>query len=207
MLESRLRILTNNKFDTPLSVQWALSCSFYTEGCDGGFPTLLNKFISEFDIVPESCMPYQGSNTECNDKCSDTTRVSVNDYYYVGGYYGASDEENMMKELRARGPIIGNLEPRMDFSLYKSGVYSTVPHRDDEEPINSINMRESNKVWEKVDHSTLIVGWGEENGEKYWKALNSWGNDWGENGFYRIRRGVDDSSIESMAEAAVPYIV
>ena len=52
----------------------------------------------------------------------------------------------------------------------------------------------------------MLVGWGEEDGQKFWKLLNSWGDDWGEKGFFRIRRGSDECAVESMAEAAVPYI-
>lgn len=35
----------------------------------------------------------------------------------------------------------------------------------------------------------LCYGWGEENGEKFWLLLNSWGSDWGENGSFRYRVG------------------
>lgn len=200
MLESRLRILTNKEFNKELSTQYLLSCSFYTEGCDGGFPTLLNKFIYEFGLVSDECVPYKGRTTECPSECP--AQISISEYYYIGGYYGASNEESMMKELRARGPIIGNLEPSQDFSYYKNGIYSNFAMRDE---MPSATMRESAVEWEKVDHSVLIVGWGEEDGEKYWKILNSWGEHWGENGYFRIKRGVDEASIESMAEAATPY--
>lgn len=55
----------------------------------------------------------------------------------------------------------------------------------------------------------LAYGWGEDakTGEKYWKVLNSWGKNWGEEGHFRIRRGTDESHIESMGESAMPYIV
>lgn len=49
---------------------------------------------------------------------------SISDFYYIGGYYGASDEERMMKEIRARGPIVANFEPQDDFMFYKKGVYT-----------------------------------------------------------------------------------
>ena len=211
MLSSRIRVKTLNQHKEDLSVQYIVSCGLYTEGCDGGFPTLVGKFITEFDIVPKTCFPESG-NAECKDVC-DTSELeynySVDDYFYIGGYYGASDEEQMMKELRARGPIIGNFEPPSDFSFYKNGIYeyADLSFRDETDEPNTTNMREDGMDWERVDHSVLIVGYGEENGKKFWRLQNSWGNNWGEDGFFKMRRGTDECSVESMGEAAIPTVV
>ena len=35
-----------------------------------------------------------------------------------------------------------------------------------------------------IDHAVLLVGVSESNG--YWKAKNSWGTLWGENGYIRL---------------------
>ncbi|OMJ73006.1 hypothetical protein SteCoe_28410 [Stentor coeruleus] len=207
MLESRLRVLTDNKFKDYLSEQYLLSCSFYTEGCSGGYPTLLNKFIQEFYVVKEECMEYKGREVECQTTCEIKEKVGVSDYYYIGGYYGATDEESLMKELRARGPVIADFNPDSDYLFYSNGIYESVSLRKAESFISDDSMRDYHLEWEEVSHSSLLVGWGEENGQKYWKCLNSWGQDWGENGYFRIKRGVDESSIESMGEAATPYII
>lgn len=56
--------------------------------------------------------------------------------------------------------------------------------------------------WERVDHAVLLVGYGEERGQKYWLLQNSWGKDWGEDGFFRMARGTDESSVESIVVSA-----
>jgi len=50
----------------------------------------------------------------------------------------------------------------------------------------------------KVDdfHVAVIIGWGEENGVKYWTVQNDFGTNWGEQGYIRVLRGVDEASIE-----------
>ena len=55
-----------------------------------------------------------------------------------------------------------------------------------------------------TDHVVSIVGFGEEDGVKYWKIRNSWGTYWGEEGFFRLIRGINNLLIESKCTFAVP---
>jgi len=55
--------------------------------------------------------------------------------------------------------------------------------------------------FEPINHAVLLVGWGVEDGVKYWIAQNTWGASWAEHGYFRIFRGTDHASIESMAVA------
>ena len=50
-----------------------------------------------------------------------------------------------------------------------------------------------------LPHSLTVIGYGEESdGTLFWKMKNSWGTDWGENGFLRIARGLGHCGVGSM---------
>lgn len=51
-----------------------------------------------------------------------------------------------------------------------------------------------------------MIGWGVENGAKYWLIANSWNMDWGDKGLIKILRGENHCGIESEVVAGLPKL-
>jgi len=106
--------------------------------------------------------------------------------YQVDEYAQIEGEEAMMQEIYQRGPIACGIAVPDLLEEYTSGIYC------DETGDTSIV------------HDISVVGYGEENGQKYWMVRNSWGTYWGEQGFFRVCRGTNNIAIESDCAWATP---
>jgi len=193
MLESRIRIATNFSRQDIFSPQDVVDCSRISEGCNGGFGYLIaGRYAHEQGFVNEDCYPYIGKDEQCSTPRT-CGRTYVADYGYVGGYYGATTEEGMMLELVENGPIVVGIEVTSAFQNYKGGIYHEIKQ-----------LTGPFDPFYETNHSVFVVGYGVEptTGEKFWIVKNSWGPQWGEHGYFRIRRGTDELGIESMAFAS-----
>ena len=84
------------------------------------------------------------------------------------------------------------------FEAYRGGIFTETAA---ERAARLAGVGESHG-FEPTGHAVLVVGYGVENGTKYWRVKNSWGRHFGETGYFRVRRGTDEIAIESMAMAA-----
>jgi len=218
MMESRIRVATNNAQQPHLSVQDIVSCSPYSQGCDGGFPYLVGKHIEDFGVAEEGCMPYDlatyyqtgpsisdyllGDSETCKkaSKCSEysSKRWFGTNYHYVGGHYGACSEAEMLKEIQ-KGPLTVGFWASQDLMYYRSGIWKHVAAPE-------MSTHNGKREWEKTNHAVVLIGYGEESGGKYWIAKNSWGSNWGEDGHFRVVRGTDEGGFESMTSTLDIYI-
>ncbi|EGR34799.1 hypothetical protein IMG5_001760 [Ichthyophthirius multifiliis] len=202
MLNARLRIKYGKHINDKISMQHILDCSFFSQGCQGGYVYQIGKFGYDYFLISEEEMPYQVLFLFLNQKKFNFFFKGYIKRIFVGGGYGKCNEREMMIEIMKNGPIVASINPDYQFMYYKSGVYHSVEAA--EWILNGQNAPE----WRNVEHAALCYGWGEsEKDGKYWLMQNSWGKEWGENGFFKIRRGTDESSVESVAEYANAEII
>lgn len=158
-----------------LSEQELVDCpdpSVYdTHGCSGGLPSYAFNFIRDFGIETENDYPYQAHDATC--RLDETKyRITTSGSFNITAY----DEEQLKEELYHQGPISVAFQVVSDFTDYKSGVYSSDLCKNG--PMN-------------VNHAVLAVGYGTENGVDYWLVKNSWSEQWGDEGYFKIQRGVN----------------
>jgi len=92
--------------------------------------------------------------------------------------YYVDTEEDIVTELYTNGPCEASFAVYEDFVVYTSGIYQHV----------------SGSLLGY--HAVKLLGYGVENGFKYWLLTNSWNEHWGEKGFFRIVRGKNECGIE-----------
>ena len=190
-------------------------CSLCGKGCSGGLP--YEAFIywlgagiptgGEYGD-PHTCLPYflpkcnhkindtglpdcppTATEPICNKTCQDGYEKNFNDdRYFASEYYTVKGEEELKTEIFERGSIEANFLVYEDFVNYKEGVYQHV---------------EGGLLG---GHAIKIIGWGVENGVKYWLCVNSWNEFWGDNGTFKILRGENHCSIEGNVVSGMPKL-
>lgn len=82
-------------------------------------------------------------------------------------------DERALMEAVAQQPVVAAIAVTYGFQTYARGIYQ-------EQSLSQENI--------VGYHAVLIVGYGTENGVDYWIIKNSWGEDWGEQGYIRVAR-------------------
>ncbi|MGC9308805.1 MAG: C1 family peptidase [Thermoplasmatota archaeon] len=195
-LEAMVNIRAGNpELDVDLSEQYLLSCPSNSGGCRGWNAWWAYRYLRDNGgAITDSCFPYfANDNIPCPDKCSDWR----NTLYPVTEYDGMSrpEREEIKAMLVSHGPLVAEMAVMDGFGSYDGGVYE----HPGEESTRDIN------------HQVVIVGYDDD--LECWIVKNSWGDTWGENGYFRIAYGdcqmehflisVDTSPV--IARAGGPY--
>jgi len=171
-LESAIKIWNNDpEMDVDLSEQYMLSCS--PGSCEGWYWFNTLDWIQKNGAIPESCFPYEADDTiPCDAKCPEWRDwlIGIDGYHRVN-----SDVLSIQNALIKYGPLATTMDVYEDFyPNYTGGVYRHTY---------------GDFIW---GHCVTIVGydntWGGED-EGYWICKNSWGTEWGEDGWFRIAYG------------------
>jgi len=201
-------------FKQEISHNDVLDCSSTNQGCSGGYPFLVGWFGNTMGISLKSNYPpsVRGNCLNSDPMARNQSHhVQVESYQYVGGYYGASNAMKLKQEIYNNGPTVVAFNAPSSIFSYSSGVYDCKQSKE-MEPTNLQDMN----PWEKTNHAVVAVGWGEENGQKYWDILNSWGSYWGDSGYFKIFRKASNSTsftdnrdcgISNMAVSLTPKVV
>ncbi|CAO2177850.1 unnamed protein product [Urochloa humidicola] len=121
-------------------------------------------------LTTESDYPYEEDEGSCKlDKMRNHV-VKIR-----GAESVEQNNEAALEVAVVRQPVAVGIYVKPEFQNYKSGVINW--------PCNL----------EKVNHDVTVVGYGAEHcGRKYWIVKNSYGEDWGEKGYFRLERRVED---------------
>jgi cathepsin B len=126
--------------------------------------------------------PSSEYSTTCKKECesSYTTKSYDNDKTKGSDAFSLRSVSEMQSAIMQYGPLAVSFSVYSDFPTYKSGVYKHT----------SGSMLGG--------HAVLMVGWGTDpTGGDYWIIKNSWNEEWGDGGFFKIARGTDECGIES----------
>jgi C1A family cysteine protease len=166
-----------------ISEQQLVDCSkkYGNLGCKGGLMDNAFQYAIDNGMCSEESYPYISGVQKTGGSCQSCKPVvEIN---------ACSDvPPNNQVALKEAVALVGPISIALDaetklFQSYKSGVIT------------------SESCGTNLDHGVLIVGYGEEDGIKYWLVKNSWGVSWGDDGYIKIERSesVNDAGICGIA--------
>jgi C1A family cysteine protease len=166
-----------------LSVQQIIDCSGQ-ERCRGGDLRRSLEYVQKFGGLNSALnYPYIARNQNCR-----ASNRPTNIYSKISGYEWVKprNEHSIADYIYHKGPVASVICVNDNFKQYTEGIFNLPCERDNH------------------NHVVLIVGYGVENGIKYWKIKNTWGTGWGEEGYFRMLRG--DNHCGILKFAIIPIV-
>jgi len=213
-LNDRIHIARNASFPpVGLAHQVLLNCQDCGDCEEGGDGACVYGYAHKYGMPDETCQPYQARtgveciegkkkgtkhcNAEClckNAEADRKTMYAITEYrkWYVGahGRLPTMNIHAMKSEIYAHGPIICGIACTDNFEYnYAGGIFA----------------EKTNWTIDDFDHEVAVSGWGvdENTGEEYWLVRNTWGMFWGEQGWFKLKMGVDNMGVEAQCHYAI----
>ena len=160
-----------------LSEQQLVDCAtgfkYGSHGCSGGQMDGGFKYLIENGHCLDSEYSYTSGKTKTEGTCKSCNSVAK----FASCSDVKSSDEFSLKSAVAQQPVAVAIEADTRyFQFYSGGV------------LDSVDCGTS------LDHGVLVVGYGEEDGKKFWLVKNSWSTNWGENGYVKIARSDSNNS-------------
>ncbi|XP_028769812.1 ervatamin-B-like [Neltuma alba] len=147
-----------------LSEQELVDCDLTDHDCSGGLPVKAFKWVVQNGgLSKEDDYPYVREKGYC--KAEKQSVVKIN------GYEGVEQTDDALLCAIANHPITVGLDAT-PLRFYQGGIIDG----------------ENCPMGTQPNHAVLIVGYDSKDGKDYWIVKNSWGEDWGMNGYFMIQR-------------------
>lgn len=196
----------------PLSEQNLIDCDVtHEKGCDGGL--MITAFDAEElqnGICSEVDYPYLQTKGTCSrDMCTSVPGSRVRDHVDL-----IPQKNNVLKEALKTKPVTAAMvatDPM--FQFYSSGIYSVegcgkVTKKVGDADCNVLYNGQEGCLPD-INHGVLVVGYGTDETatdiKTFFKVKNSWGDAWGEGGYFRLARYEEDKTdpADSWGECAI----
>jgi len=147
-------------------------------GCQGATAELAMEWVLHHGLADETEVPYAASDTPCtapNTTDAPGMQLAATKFGMTGWEtLEINKYEPLVRALAERGPVVVAAAANT-WGTYESGIFNGCAK-------DSV-----------VNHAVTAIGYGEDNGTKYWLIQNSWGDDWGEAGHIRLFRHDKDT--------------
>ncbi|KAE8573697.1 cathepsin L [Halyomorpha halys] len=172
-----------------LSEQQLMDCSvdYNNLSCKGGLMDNAFQYLKYVGgLESEDSYPYEARDGYCTFKPWKSVSGTVIKSY-VDVEFG--DLAALQNAVATVGPVsVAVSAGNNNFRFYGGGVF---------------NGNGCNPLF--LDHGVLVVGYGSENGKNYWIIKNSWGPNWGEEGYMRLEK--NDENLCGLAyKASYPVL-
>jgi len=200
-LADRIMIQNNDQFpEWSLAPQVLLNCDFDNDGCHGGNANKALHFIMQHGIPAETCQPYEATGWDTGNVCQAIT-VCKNCSPGQGNCWAQSPYQ--VWNVTEIGTIQNNITQMMQ-ALQEGPIICYMGVTEQFENYQGFGIFHDTTGDTSLDHVISLVGYGTQDGTDYWIGRNSWGTFWGDNGYFRIVKGVNNLGIEELCNWARP---